>query len=98
MSESDGSDRQQQVLITWNAEKERKLLEHYDEKSYLYGRRALKAHATALLYQYMKKEKENMMQAALQREMAREQGQHISARACCIRQRREGGQDSGGGG
>jgi len=37
MSESDGSSRQEQVLIALGAEEERKLLEHYEEKSYLYG-------------------------------------------------------------
>lgn len=38
-----------------------------------------------------------MQAAALQREMAREQGQHISTGACCMGQTREDGQGSGDG-
>ena len=59
------------------AEEERKLLEHYEEKSYLYGRRTqdLKAHTEALVRKYTKSAEENMKQSALQRKMAREQAQ-----------------------
>ena len=57
------------------AEEEKKLLEHYEEKSYLYGRRAqdLKAHTAALVRKYTKSAEENMKQAVLHRKMAREQ-------------------------
>ena len=59
------------------AEEEKKLLEHYEEKSYLYGRRAqdLKAHTAALVRKYTKSAEENMKQAVLHRKMAREQAQ-----------------------
>jgi hypothetical protein len=63
------------------------LLEHYEEKNYLYGRRAqdLKAHTAALLRKYMKKAEENMMHAALQREMTREQAQRDLNSGLCTR-------------
>ena len=82
------------------AEEEKKLLDHYEEKSYLYGRCAqdLKAHTAALLRKYMKKAEENMMQAAFHRKVAREQAQSdlhprpVQAQAV---QRHGDGQDTG---
>jgi hypothetical protein len=74
------------------AEEEKKLLEHYEEKSYLYGRRAqdLKAHTAALVRKYTKSAEENMKQAALHRKMAREQAQRdLNARLLHAAQRHE---------
>lgn len=57
-----------------------KLLEHYEEKSYLYGREAqdLKSHAAALVRKYHETAEENIKEAAAHRLMAVEQAQHDS--------------------
>lgn len=59
------------------AEEQRKLLEHYEEKSYLYGRTAqdLKSHTAALVHKYAKSAEENIKEAAVHRQMALEQAQ-----------------------
>lgn len=56
------------------AEERKKLLQHYEEKSYLYGRRAqdMQSHAWALLHRYEKATKETIKQAAFHRKMASE--------------------------
>ena len=81
------------------AGEEKKLLEHYEEKSYLYGRRAqdLKAHTAALVRKYTKSAEENLKQAALHRKMAREQAQRdLNSRLLHAAQRHEDdGQDTG---
>ena len=57
------------------AEKQRKLLEHYEEKSYLYGRQAqdLKSHTAAMVRKYEANADENIRQAAIHRQMAVDQ-------------------------
>lgn len=59
------------------AEEQRKLLQHYEEKSYLYGRTAqdLKSHTAALVHKYAKSAEENIKEAAVHRQMALEQAQ-----------------------
>lgn len=56
------------------AAEQKKLLEHYEEKSYLYGRQAqdLKSHTTALVRKYEETAEENIKEAALHRQMAAE--------------------------
>ena len=56
------------------AEEQKRLLEHYEEKSYLYGRQAqdLKSHTSALVRQYEETEKANIKEAAAHRQMAKE--------------------------
>lgn len=56
------------------SEERKKLLQHYEEKSYLYGRRAqdMQSHAWALLHKYEKATKETVKQAAFHRKMASE--------------------------
>jgi hypothetical protein len=63
------------------AEEQRKLLQQYEEKSYLYGREAqdLISHTTALIRKYGETAQENRKEAALHRQMALEQGQSESA-------------------
>jgi predicted ribosome quality control (RQC) complex YloA/Tae2 family protein len=58
------------------AEEQNKLLEHYEDKSYLYGRRAqdLQAHTSALLRRYQQFAEENLRQAAYHQKMASELG------------------------
>lgn len=58
-------------------EEQKKLLEHYEEKSYLYGRQAqdLKSHTSALLRKYQKTEEASIKEAALHRQMAQEAAQ-----------------------
>jgi hypothetical protein len=60
------------------AEEQRKLLQHYEEKSYLYGRAAqdLKSHTAALLRKYDDTAEENRKEAAIHRQMALEEAQH----------------------
>jgi hypothetical protein len=55
-------------------EERKKLLQHYEEKSYLYGKRAqdMQSHTWALLHKYGKAAKETMKQAAFHRKMASE--------------------------
>jgi hypothetical protein len=56
------------------AEERKKLLQHYEEKSYLYGRQAqdMQSRAWALLHKYEKATKETVKQAAFHRKMALE--------------------------
>ncbi|SEL34849.1 hypothetical protein [Nitrosovibrio tenuis] len=63
------------------AEEQRKLLEHYEEKSYLYGREAqdLISHTTALVRKYGETAQENRKEAAAHRQLAREQAQRNRA-------------------
>ncbi|MGH8762216.1 MAG: hypothetical protein ACREUR_03180 [Nitrosospira sp.] len=60
-----------------NADEQRKLLEHYEQKSYLYGRRAqdLKSHTAALVRKYDETEEASIKEAALHRRMAQEEAQ-----------------------
>jgi hypothetical protein len=60
------------------AEEQKKLLMHYEEKSYLYGREAqdLISHTTALVRKYGETAQENRKEAAAHRQMALEQAQH----------------------
>ncbi|KIO48329.1 hypothetical protein [Nitrosospira sp. NpAV] len=53
-------------------EEQKELLEHYEDKSYLYGRRAqdLQSHTTALVRHYEKAVKTNIQEAALHRQIA----------------------------
>jgi hypothetical protein len=57
------------------AEEQKRLLKHYDEKSYLYGRQAqdLKSHAAALVRKYNEVMAENIREAAAHRQLALEQ-------------------------
>lgn len=57
------------------AEEQKHLLEHYEEKGYLYGRQAqdLKSHTAALLRKYEASAEENIKEAAAHRQMALEQ-------------------------
>lgn len=59
------------------AEEQGKLLQHYEEKSYLYGRAAqdLKSHAAALLRKHNDTAEENRKEAAIHRQMALEEAQ-----------------------
>ena len=54
------------------AQEQKELLEHYEDKSYLYGRRAqdLQAHTDALIRNYEKTVKANIKEAASHRQMA----------------------------
>ena len=54
------------------AEEQKKLLQHYEEKSYLYGREAqdLISHTSALVRRYGETAQENRKEAALHRQMA----------------------------
>ena len=56
------------------AEEQKKLLQHYEEKSYLYGRQAQdkQSHASALLHKYEQTAEEDIKQAAFHRKMASE--------------------------
>jgi hypothetical protein len=56
------------------AEEQKRLLEHYEEKSYLYGRQAqdLKSHTSALVRQYEETEKASIKEAAAHRQMAKQ--------------------------
>ena len=56
------------------AGEQKKLLEHYQEKSYLYGRQAqdLKSHTSALVRKYEETEEASIREAALHRRMAQE--------------------------
>jgi predicted ribosome quality control (RQC) complex YloA/Tae2 family protein len=62
------------------AEEQKRLLQQYEEKSYLYGREAqdLISHTTALVRKYSETAQENRKEAALHRQMALEQGQSDS--------------------
>ncbi|WP_256327631.1 hypothetical protein [Nitrosospira sp. Nl5] len=53
-------------------QEQKQLLAHYEDKSYLYGRRAqdLQAHADALVRKYEEAAKANLKEAALHRQMA----------------------------
>ncbi len=56
------------------AAEQKKLLDHYEEKGYLYGRQAqdLKSHTAALVRKYEQTAEENIKKAALHRLMAAE--------------------------
>lgn len=56
-------------------DEQKKLLEYYEEKGYLYGRQAqdLKSHTAALLHKYEANVEENIREAAAHRQMALEQ-------------------------
>lgn len=65
------------------AAEQKKLLEHYEEKGYLYGRQAqdLKSHTAALVRKYEETAKENIKEATLHRQMASEMTkQELAAR------------------
>lgn len=53
-------------------QEQEQLLEHYQDKSYLYGRRAqdLQSHTEALLHKYEKEADASIKEAALHRQMA----------------------------
>lgn len=57
------------------AEEQKHLLDHYEEKGYLYGRQAqdLKSHTAALLRKYEANAEESIKEAAIHRQMAKEQ-------------------------
>lgn len=57
------------------AAEQRKLLDHYEDKSYLYGRSAqdLKSHTAALIRKYDKTAEKNIQEAVAHRQMALEQ-------------------------
>lgn len=59
-------------------EDQKKLLQHYEEKSYLYGRQAQdkQSHISALLHKYEQTAKETLRQAAFHQKMASELAQH----------------------
>jgi hypothetical protein len=56
------------------AEEQKKLLQHYEEKSYLYGRQAQdkQSHAAAMLSKYQHDAAETMKQAAIHHRLASE--------------------------
>jgi septal ring factor EnvC (AmiA/AmiB activator) len=56
------------------AEEQKKLLEHYEQKSYLYGRQAqdLESHTSALVRKYEEIERASIKEAAAHRQMAKE--------------------------
>lgn len=56
------------------AVEQKKLLEHYEEKGYLYGRQAqdLKSHTAAMVRKYEDSAEENIREAALHRQKAAE--------------------------
>src|SRR5687767_2533694 len=60
------------------AEEQKKLLQHYEEKSYLYGRQAQdkQSHTLALLHKYEQTAEEVIKQAAFHRKMALELAPH----------------------
>jgi hypothetical protein len=65
------------------AAEQKKLLEHYEEKGYLYGRQAqdLKSHTAALVRKYEETAEENVKEATLHRQMAAEMAkQEFAAR------------------
>lgn len=57
------------------AKEQKKLLDHYEEKGYLYGRQAqdLKSHTAALVRKYEANADESIKEAAAHRQMALEQ-------------------------
>ncbi len=66
------------------AEEQKKLLQHYEEKSYLYGRQAQdnQSHTSALLNKYQQAAAETIKQAAFHHKMASElaKGDHAQMR------------------
>lgn len=56
------------------AKEQKKLLEHYEQKSYLYGRQAqdLESHTSALVRKYEEIERASIKEAAAHRQMAKE--------------------------
>jgi len=65
------------------AAEQKKLLEHYEEKGYLYGRQAqdLKSHTAALVRKYEETVEENIKEANLHRQMALEMAKRELAAA-----------------
>jgi hypothetical protein len=61
-----------------NAGEQQKLLNHYQEKSYLYGRQAQdrQSHTWALMVKYEQAAKTSLSKAALHRQIAADLGQH----------------------
>lgn len=59
------------------ADEQKKLLEHYEQKSYLYGRKAqdLKSHTSALVRKYEETEEASIKEATLHHRMAQEAAQ-----------------------
>ncbi len=59
------------------AKEQKQLLDHYESKSYLYGRQAqdLKSHTEAMVRKYEDRAEENIKEAAAHRQMARELAQ-----------------------
>lgn len=66
----EGAAREMQI----KADEKKNLLEHYEDKSYLYGREAqdLISHAAALVRKYDQTARENIKEAAAHRQMALE--------------------------
>ena|SRR3954451_878004 len=64
------------------AAEQKKLLEHYEEKGYLYGRQAqdLTSHTAALVRKYEESAEENVREAALHRKMASDLTKSIALR------------------
>jgi hypothetical protein len=62
------------------AEEQKKLLQHYEEKSYLYGREAqdLISHTSALVRKYGETAQENRKEASLHRQLALEEMKNSS--------------------
>lgn len=78
-------------LATQTQEKireQRQLLEHYEDKSYLYGRQAqdLQAHTDALIHKYEKEATANIKEAALHRQLASklEENSYSAARLSAV--------------
>lgn len=66
------------------AAEQRRLLDHYEDKSYLYGRSAqdLKSHTAALIRKYDETAEKNIQEAATHRQMALEQaGDNLAAKS-----------------
>ena len=64
--------------IQAKVEEQKQLLEHYEDKSYLYGRQAqdLQSRTTALVRHYEKTVKTHIQEAALHRQMASKLGEN----------------------
>ena len=60
--------------IQVKAEEQKKLLQHYEDKSYLYGTngQTFQAHTSAMIRSYERVTRENLNEAAFHREMAAE--------------------------
>ena len=60
------------------ADEQKKLLEHYEQKSYLYGRQAqdLKSHTSALVRKYEETKEASIKEATLHHQITQETTQH----------------------